>query len=65
MAEPIKELVLQRASANALWRQAVELGMRTMQQDGWEKVQQGLTTPDEVLRVTHGDETAPGTPDGG
>jgi hypothetical protein len=23
-----------------------------MQQDGWEKVQQGLTTPEEILRVT-------------
>jgi len=56
MSEPIKELVMQRASADAIWRKALELGMRTLQQDGWEKVQQGLTTPDEVLRVTQEDE---------
>ncbi|MBI4598493.1 MAG: Flp pilus assembly complex ATPase component TadA [Candidatus Omnitrophica bacterium] len=52
MAEPIKQLVLQRASSDAIWRKAIECGMRTMQQDGWEKVSQGLTTPEEVTRVT-------------
>ena len=56
MTEPIKELIMQRASANAIWRKAIELGMRTLQQDGWEKVQQGITTPEEVLRVTQDDE---------
>ena len=56
MAEPIKDLVMAKASADAIWRKAIELGMRTMQQDGWEKVQEGLTTPDEVLRVTQEDE---------
>jgi len=29
--------------------------MRTMRDDGWEKVQSGLTTLDEVLRVTQED----------
>jgi type II secretory ATPase GspE/PulE/Tfp pilus assembly ATPase PilB-like protein len=47
-----------KASADAVWRKAIELGMCTMQQDGWEKVQQGLTTPEEVLRVTQDDEIA-------
>jgi type II secretory ATPase GspE/PulE/Tfp pilus assembly ATPase PilB-like protein len=58
MAEPIKDLVMQTATANDLWRKAIELGMRTMQQDGWEKVQEGVTTPEEVLRVTPEDEIA-------
>jgi type II secretory ATPase GspE/PulE/Tfp pilus assembly ATPase PilB-like protein len=56
MPEPVRELVMSKASADAIWRKAIELGMRTMQQDGWEKVQQGLTTADEVLRVTQEDE---------
>ena len=56
MSEPIKDLVMARASADAIWRKAIELGLRTMQQDGWGKVQEGLTTPDEVLRVTQEDE---------
>jgi type II secretory ATPase GspE/PulE/Tfp pilus assembly ATPase PilB-like protein len=27
-------------------------GMRTLKEDGWDKVLTGTTTPDEVLRVT-------------
>ena len=45
-----------KASGDAIWRKAIELGMRTMQQDGLEKVQEGLTTVEEVLRVTQQDE---------
>ena len=56
MVEPIKVLIMEKATADTIWRKAIELGMRTMQQDGWEKVQQGLTTPEEVLRVTPEDE---------
>ena len=56
MTEPIRDLVMSKVSADAIWRKAIELGMRTMQQDGWEKVQEGLTTADEVLGVTQEDE---------
>ena len=56
MAPPIKDLVLQKASADAIRKAAVELGMRTMREDGWEKVREGLTTLDEVLRVTQEDQ---------
>ncbi|MBI4323255.1 MAG: Flp pilus assembly complex ATPase component TadA, partial [Candidatus Omnitrophica bacterium] len=55
MSQPIKDLVIQKASADVLRRTAVELGMRTMREDGWEKVKTGLTTLDEVLRVTQED----------
>jgi type II secretory ATPase GspE/PulE/Tfp pilus assembly ATPase PilB-like protein len=27
--------------------------MNTLKQDGWVKVVEGVTTPEEVLRVTH------------
>ena len=30
----------------------VKNGMRTLKDDGWLKVLEGITTPDEVLRVT-------------
>ncbi len=56
LSEPIKDLVMGKASADAIWRKAIERGMRTIQEDGWEKVRQGLTTADEVLRVTQDDE---------
>ncbi len=55
MAQPMKELIVQKASADAMRKMAIELGMRTMREDGWEKVKTGLTTLDEVLRVTQDD----------
>jgi len=49
--EEIKKMILQKASSDAMKHKAVALGMRTLKQDGWEKVLAGLTTPEEVLRV--------------
>ena len=31
---------------------ARRLGMRTLREQGWQKVMQGITTPEEVIRVT-------------
>jgi type II secretory ATPase GspE/PulE/Tfp pilus assembly ATPase PilB-like protein len=56
MTEPVKDLIMIRSSADAIWRKAIEGGMRTMQEDGWEKVQEGVTTLEEVARVTQADE---------
>ncbi len=47
------ELITGRAEPEALRRQALEQGMETMFQDGLRKVAAGVTTVDEVLRVTH------------
>ena len=53
LTPPLQTLVLQRASAQTLAEAAQKTqGMRTLRQDGWLKVAQGLTTPEEVLRVT-------------
>ncbi len=52
LSQLLRELILKRVSADALRRAAVELGMKTMREDGLQKVEQGLTTLDEVLRVT-------------
>jgi type II secretion system protein E len=56
MSEPIRELVLKRASADQIKKKALSLGMRTLRQDGWEKIMMGITTPSEVIRVTQQEE---------
>lgn len=53
MTDPIRSLVLRRAEAQEIRRAAVEQGMQTMHQDGLAKALSGVTTLDEVLRVTH------------
>lgn len=51
LTEPIKEGIMKRVSAGEIARLARSGGMRTMLDDGIEKVMSGLTTLDEVLRV--------------
>jgi len=50
--EEIKNMVTARASANEIKKKALSLGMRTLYDDGMEKVKSGITTAEEVLRVT-------------
>jgi general secretion pathway protein E len=52
MTDPIRRLVLRRAEAFELHRAAIEAGMRSMYDDGIRKAAQGLTSLEEVLRVT-------------
>ncbi len=49
--DPIQKLILRRVSAQEILQAARQAGMRTLRQDGWLKITQGLTTPEEVLRV--------------
>ncbi len=51
MNEEISKLAVRHASSNEVRQLAIEQGMRTLRQDGWDKVAQGLTTIAEVLRV--------------
>ena len=50
--EKIRELIDHKTAANKIKEKAITLGMRTLRQDGWEKIKMGLTTISEVLRVT-------------
>ncbi|MFQ6348444.1 GspE/PulE family protein [Pseudomonas sp. R11F] len=60
MDEPLKGLITPGADVQALRRAAVERGMCSLRMAGLEKVNAGLTTLAEVLRVTPGDsETNP------
>ena len=55
MKEEIKELVLARASASEIKKEAIRLGMKTLRQSGINKIKDGLTTIEEVLRSTMDD----------
>lgn len=57
MTDTLRELVMDNVSATVLKRAAVEGGMRTLRSDGNLKVIDGITSPDEVLRVTQLDLT--------
>jgi len=50
--ETLRPLILNRAPASTIANKAMEGGMRTLRTDGWNKVKAGLTTIEEVLRVT-------------
>ncbi len=50
--DEIRQLILQHASAGEITKLARAKGMRTLREDGVEKVKQGLTTMEEVMRVT-------------
>jgi type II secretory ATPase GspE/PulE/Tfp pilus assembly ATPase PilB-like protein len=52
MVPEIQEMILARKSANEIRNKADALGMTSLAQDGWEKVLAGVTTPEELLRVT-------------
>jgi type IV pilus assembly protein PilB len=51
--EAIRDAILHRASATEIKKIAIQNGMRTMLDDGEEKVKRGETTIEEVLRVIH------------
>ena len=51
----IKEMILEGASAEELKKTAVRLGMKTLRMSGLTKVKEGITSVEEVMRVTFGD----------
>lgn len=51
ISEKIGKLVVEKASASDIQKQAMSEGMLTMKQDGYVKVLEGVTTIEEVLRV--------------
>lgn len=51
VSDTIERLTVDRATSDEIHKVAVEEGMGTMRQDGLEKVKQGITSMEEVLRV--------------
>ncbi|MFO0752411.1 MAG: type IV-A pilus assembly ATPase PilB [Thermodesulfovibrionales bacterium] len=53
--DELKELILQGASSAEIKKEAVRLGMATLRQSGLKKALEGVTSLEEVLRVTFED----------
>ena len=50
--EDIRKMVEEKASADMIRKKAIGLGMKSLREDGLDKVKAGLTTIEEILRVT-------------
>ena len=48
----VRQLILKNCSSGEIREVARKAGMRTLSEDGWRLVREGVTTPEEVLRVT-------------
>ncbi len=55
MTPYVQELTLKGVDSNLIKREAMKHGMRTLREDGAAKVALGLTTVEEILRVTRDD----------
>jgi len=56
--DEMRDMIVCRKSASELQDRAVAKGFRLMREDGWDKALQGLTTVDEIVRVTKVDASA-------
>lgn len=52
VSEAIQEMISSKKDSDVIANQAIKEGMTTMLEDGLDKVQEGLTTIEEVFRVT-------------
>jgi len=55
LTEDARSLILRRAPGREIRRAALEAGMLTLRLDGWAKACEGVTTVEEILRVTQED----------
>jgi len=60
ITDAIRSLITSRASSNEIKAAALRDGMHNLRDDGWNKVLAGMTTIEEVLRVTEEDEAMAG-----
>ena len=55
MDDEVRHLIMERAPGSRIKQLALEHGMESLRDDGRQKARQGITTVDEVLRVTQED----------
>lgn len=55
-SEEIREMIHKKTPSQQIKEKAISLGMKTLRQAGWDKIKQGLTAPEEVLRVAQEEE---------
>ncbi len=51
--DEIRKLIVTSSDSDTLRKLAIKKGMKTLREDGVNKVLQGITTVDELMRVTH------------
>jgi type IV pilus assembly protein PilB len=56
LTSTLREMILDRASANEIKKTAVSEGMLTLRRDALEKMKRGITTAEEVLKETASDD---------
>ena len=54
--DEIRRLIYEKVPSNVIRTRARELGMRTLREDGIRKIMAGITTPEEVISITSGDD---------
>ena len=52
VGEKVREKVMSRAPSGEILTTAKECGLRLLREDGWQKVRDGITTPEEIIRGT-------------
>ncbi len=52
ITDRVRELIFEQASSDLILEAAKKMGMKSLREDGFEKVRLGLTTLQEVIRVT-------------
>ena len=55
VSESIRRLIIKRASAAVVKNQAISEGMKSLRMVGIDKAKEGITTLEEVMRVTSED----------
>jgi type II secretory ATPase GspE/PulE/Tfp pilus assembly ATPase PilB-like protein len=50
--DEMRKLIMRNADASVLTEAARRNGMQNLREDGWKKIRDGVTTVDEVMRVT-------------
>lgn len=52
MSDAIESLIINRRPSSEIKQQSIKEGMRTLRDDGWNKILAGVSTVEEVMRVT-------------
>ncbi len=58
VTDELRTLILERASSREVRKVAVRQGMDSLRSDGWRLIREGLTTPEEVFRMTKDEDMA-------
>ncbi len=53
--DPIRDMILHREGSNRIKKYCIEQGMVSLREQGWDCVRNGVTTPEEIIRITKSD----------